>query len=246
MENGFRELVHSEEGAENVRTRSIVLTGTFLFALTAATVVSAEKGGKHNGSAADQFLSGPACAVPEQESSSHMAFVRGRTRAGLIGGSYGEIFFASGASTRAAENAPRGSSGSVAATTVGGDTSATGGTAASGGGNGNGAATGGAAATTTTSASHDKDDPAATSAAGATGAASAAVADTSMGNGNGNGNGNSNGNNAGGNGKSNGTGPAAIGPGPAAVNPEPSTWLLLGTALCALFFVRSRQAQHHS
>src|ERR1043166_6731453 len=155
MESGFRELVHSEEGAENVRTRSIVSIGTFVLALTAATVVSAEKGGKHDGSAAAQFLSGPACAVPEQESSSHMAVVRGRTRAGLIGGSYGEIFFASGASTRAAVNAPRGSSAAVeSATTAGGDTSATGATGSSGGGNG--AATGGAAAGTTTSASHDK------------------------------------------------------------------------------------------
>lgn len=243
MEGAFHEWIPSEEGAENVRTRSTVLIGTLLFTFV-ATVASAERGGKHNGSSAAQFLSGPACAVPEQDSSNHMAFVRGRTRSGLIGGSYGEIFFASGASTRAAANRHDGANadagGSTAATLPSGGSTSGGaagtGSTGSGGtsatGNSGATSSSGGAATVSQSSGNLANGTSTTSAAtGASDNGTSAAGDgptvVNMGNG------------------KYVVLPAPVHTTPAAVNPEPSTWVLLGTALCALFFVRSRQVQHN-
>ena len=57
---------------------------------------------RRDGASGAQFTaSGPACEVPDRNSSGHVALVHNRN-SGLIGGSYGEIFFASGAGARAA------------------------------------------------------------------------------------------------------------------------------------------------
>jgi len=172
---------------------------------------------RHNGSAAAQFLSGPACAIPEQESAGHMAFVRGRTTGGLIGGSYGEIFFASGAGTRAAVATTH-----AEAHSAGAGGSAAGGPAAGGSGNGSGnaavtttAAAGSTAVVATSALSDPSAGPGAASAGGVNGTSGASKGGAAL----------------------------RVGSTQAAVNPEPSTWLLLGTALCGmLFLARSRVA----
>jgi hypothetical protein len=174
---------------------------------------------QRRGSLSQYFLEAPACAVPEHQSSGAMSFVRSRSKAsGFIGGSYGEIFFGSGAGTRGAvktassqDNAGGGTNGSSsgAATAPG-----------NGGGSSNGPGNSKAGAAGAPSAA---DDPANGS------VPPDALTDFPKVN-----------DPFGGAGAPAGGAPVG-GVKPSAVNPEPSTWLLFGTALFGLLFVRARQ-----
>lgn len=218
------------------------LTGALLIAFTAATAASAAAGtpssqsmaskgdvarriatsrstaDRHDGKSASMFLDAPACAIPDHESAGHMAIVHGRTRAnGLIGGSYGEIFFAMGASTRASANAARGggnpsdNSSSVSTPSQPGQGS----NAGASGGTTSASSSSGASDGANAAASANADDPPAVP-LGANGIPLGLPGG--------------------------GTG-APVQVSPTAVNPEPSTWLLFGTALCGLLFARARQAR---
>jgi PEP-CTERM motif-containing protein len=81
------------------------------------------------------FLSGPRCEVNERESGESFGFVHTRRGAGVTGGSYGEIFFASGAGTRASSTGSSKSNAESASPSQGGSGSAPG----SGSSNGPGA-----------------------------------------------------------------------------------------------------------
>jgi len=193
-----------------VLTRSTSVTGVLLITISAATAAAANR---PKGSGA-QFLDAPACAIPEHASSGPMSFVRGRTRGGLIGGSYGEIFFASGAGTRGAANTAQAGKHSDDASPGASGAPGTGGSAGSSTSSGGGNSAG------------KPDLPAnASSTAVAATSGESHGAEVSAANSSGNG----------------GVKPLAIPVKQAAVNPEPSTWVLFGTALFALLAARSRQ-----
>ena len=164
-------------------------------------------------SALAPFLSGPACEVPDSTGSGgHLGWVRTRNQ-GLIGGSYGEVFFASGAGTSAVP---------ASAVTTG---SRSGGSSGSGGGGsptttpggGSGGSTSPAAGTTSASRGANGEDGAGDTGRVAGGTPPAGgVSGTTVGP------------------------PIWVGPPPAA-NPEPTTLILLGTGLAGVLFTERRR-----
>jgi len=179
-----------------------------------------------------QFLAAPSCAISDQMGDDHLASIHNRNRTrGIIGGSYGEIFFASGAGTRAssAGSAMEASDGGVSVSSPGTGGGSSGSTpSAPGNGNGNGGGTGAPGNGNGQGAENG----------GGQGSANAGAAPGQGGN---NGGGSS--------------GPAA-GPGgalppmgaapPSAVNPEPATLLLLGTGFATVLVARSRQRRRNN
>ena len=168
-------------------------------------------------SALAPFLSGPACEVPDSTGSGgHLGWVRARNQ-GLIGGSYGEVFFASGAGTSAVP---------ASAVTTG---------SRSGGSSGSG---GGGSPTTPTTTPGKGSGGSTSPAAGTSGASSGANGDDG-GEDTGAGTGGGTHPTAGGPGSG---GPIGVGGGdPPAVNPEPTTLILLGTGLTAVLFTERRR-----
>ena len=175
------------------------------------------------------FVTMQACEVPGHDSSAgHFNAMHSRANRGVLGGSYGEIFFAGGAGTRATTTAATSSTTTAAAPS---DSSGTGSTdpaasgatsgSSSGGGTTASASAGGTATTTVGSGSGSAaaSDPSPNAAAGDHPASAASGAGASAGAPHG----------------------LAIGVGTqAAVNPEPGTMMLLGTGLCGLLFARRR------
>ena len=161
------------------------------------------------------FLSGPACEVPDNNGSGqHLGWVRTRNQ-GLIGGSYGEVFFASGAGTSAiATNAV------TTGSTSGGSSGSGGGgsTPTTTPGGGSGGSTSPAAGTTSASRGANGDDGGEDTGAGTGGGTHPTAGGPGSG------------------------GPIGVGGGdPPAVNPEPTTLILLGTGLTAVLFTERRR-----
>ena len=172
------------------------------------------------------FVTMQACEVPGHDSSAgHFNAMRSRANRGVLGGSYGEIFFAGGAGTRATTTGAASSTTSAAASDSSGAGSAD--SAASGA---SGTTASGATASASAGGTATTTDASPTSSAAASGASpNAAAGDHPA----------SAASGAGGA----GTAPngLAIGVGKqAAVNPEPGTMMLLGTGLCGLLFARRR------
>jgi PEP-CTERM motif-containing protein len=166
------------------------------------------------------FLAGPRCEVNEHVSAEQFGFVHTRRGSGVTGGSYGEIFFASGAGTRASSTgSSKGNSEGMTGTSPsqgGSGSPSQGGSGSSGPGPGAGSAKGPSAGNLPPSPPHGDDngddppDPP--------------------------------GDNSGGTGGASSTGQGSLGGlSPVAVNPEPGTLILLGTGFGTLLIARRRQ-----
>lgn len=101
--------------------------------LAALAVASPSSADEHRKNASvEQFLAAPSCEVPDHDSSGHFSAMHSRM-SGLLGGSYGDIFFASGAGTRGSTATSPSASDNSGGVAGGGTGANAGGTSGSGG-----------------------------------------------------------------------------------------------------------------